>query len=191
MKLTDSEIIDQIRKGKKHLFGELIDRYKVKGFTLAVRMLKNREAAEEALQDAFIRAYKALDRFQGASKFGTWFYRILYNVCLTMIGNKNDIHTSINHMEDVSEIGDTTSFLKIEKDIDTKQLIEAIRNIVESIPEKYASVLSLFYFQELTYEEICEITGMPIGTLKTHLFRARALVIEQLSREYQREGILL
>ena len=76
MPLSDSEILQQIRKGEKHLFSRLVDRYKDKGLTLATRMLRNREDAEEVLQDAFVRAHNALEQFEGASKFSTWFYRI-------------------------------------------------------------------------------------------------------------------
>lgn len=82
MPSSDNEIIKKIQDRAKHYYAQLVDRYKDRAFTLAVRMLKKKEDAEEATQDAFIRACNALNRFEGKARFGTWFYRILYNVCL-------------------------------------------------------------------------------------------------------------
>src|SRR5437867_5878566 len=90
MSLSDNEIIRSVRTGETRQYARLVDRYKDRAFTLAVRILKNRQDAEEAAQDAFVRAYNALDKFEGTAKFGTWFYRILYNVCLTKLGKRND-----------------------------------------------------------------------------------------------------
>jgi len=79
----DIIVVQRILAGEKKAFAELVDRHKDKGMTLAIRMLRNREESEEALQDAFVRAFKALPRFEWKSSFSTWFYRIVYNVCAT------------------------------------------------------------------------------------------------------------
>ena len=72
-----------------------------------------------------------------------------------------------------------------------KDMIDILKNIIERLPEKYATILSLFYFQELSHEEICEVTQLPLGTVKVHLFRARALLHGQLSKEHSMEKIAI
>jgi len=185
MPLSDNEIIERIRSGSSNYYALLVDRYKDRGFTLAVRMLRNREDAEEAAQDAFIRAYNALNRFEGKSRFGTWFYRILYNVCLTRIGNRKEEFHRIGFEREIesSDPFATSDF----NDYEAKDMTEFVKTSMESLPEKYQSILSLFYFQELSHEEIAGVTQLPIGTIKTHLFRARNLLQQKLQKEIQFE----
>ncbi len=189
MVITDNEIVESVRKGKKHLYARLVDRYKDKAMTLALRMLRNREDAEEALQDAFVRAYNALDRFEGKAKFGTWFYRILYNVCLTRLGRRKENFLSIDE-QDREILFSYNPKDSSELNYEAAETVAIIKKGIETLPEKYSVVLSLFYFQELSHEEICEVTQLPLGTLKTHLFRARAMLSGILAKELEMEKIL-
>ena len=187
MPLSDNEIIEKIRGGAKHHYAVLVDRYKDKAFTLAVRMLHNREDAEEAAQDAFIRAYNALNKFEGKARFGTWFYRILYNVCLTKLGKRKEDFQSVEFDENLEydspdyKIGNFD-----ETEIDTKDMISFMKRTIETLPDKYQTILSLFYFQELSHEEIGEITQLPLGTIKTHLFRARLMLQQRMQKEFEK-----
>ncbi len=192
MALTDQEIIKKVLGGEKQHFARLIDRYKDRAFALAVRMLRNREDAEEAAQDAFIRAYHALGTFQGNAKFGTWFYRILYNVCLTRLGRKKDefLATEYDDQEEYARAAEE-SFQALDADLEMKDLVSHIHRAIESLPQKYGTVLSLFYLQELSHQEICEVTALPLGTVKVHLFRARALLQERLQKELAAEKITI
>src|SRR5260221_905324 len=126
MTLSDNEIIEIVRKGEKRRYAHLVDRYKDKAFTLALRMLKDRQDAEEVVQDAFVRAYNSLDKFQGTAKFGTWFYRILYNVCLTKLGKRKD-HVRADEYDDeeVYEISGGPGH-GFEKSIETRDVIQLI-----------------------------------------------------------------
>lgn len=184
MRVSDHEIIEEIRKGKKQKFSLLVDRYKDRAMTLAVRMVRNREDAEETVQDAFIRAYKGLERFEGKAKFSTWLYRIVYNLCLTKIGKLQATPLFVDSGED-----DEAMVLPDEPGIDPysalemKDTIDLIKKIVEEMPGRYSSVLSLFYFQELSYDEICAVTGLPLGTVKAHLFRARNMLQKRLAEQ--------
>jgi RNA polymerase sigma factor (sigma-70 family) len=192
MKLTDNEIIERTRKGAKHQFALLVDRYKDFAFTLSMKMLKNREDAEEAAQDAFIRAYNALDKFQGTAKFSTWFYRIVYNVCLTKLGKRSEEFYSLDYDEELlyDTNGSSLDYSQV-TDYEIKELSAILKQIIAKMPEKYGTILSLFYLQELSHEEICEITRLPLGTVKTHLFRARNMLQKLFMNEYQSENVLL
>ncbi|MBI1805720.1 MAG: sigma-70 family RNA polymerase sigma factor [Ignavibacteria bacterium] len=192
MPLSDSEIINRIRSGAKRDFALLVNRYKDKGMTLAMRMLRSREDAEEATQDAFIRAYNALDKFEGAARFGTWFYRILYNVCLTKLGQRKEAFQSINYDDGKeNDAVETASMSSLEDELAMKDMVTFVRSIISGLPEKYATILSLFYQQELSHEEICKVTDLPLGTVKVHLFRARTLLQERLRNELRMENSIV
>ncbi len=168
-------------------FAQLVDRYKDKAMTLAIRMLRNKEDAEEVVQDSFIRVFKSLNKFEGAAKFSTWFYRIVYNACLTKIGRRKDEFQRLNSLDgderELEDMAGPSSHAVLE----SKDLFFFVRKALEEMPERYNSVLSLFYFQELSYQEICEVTRLPLGTVKAHLFRARALLQKRLAEDLQSE----
>lgn len=186
----DNEIIEKIRLGDKRPYGVLVDRYKDKAMTLAMRMLRNRQDAEEATQDAFVRGYKGLNRFEGEAKFSTWFYRILYNVCLTRIGKRKEEFHTIDYEED-QEYTSLTGNLSDSplSSVETLDLVEHVSRIMRELPEHYSTILSLFYLQQLSHAEICEVTELPLGTVKVRLFRARAMLQERLTKEFQEEKL--
>jgi len=191
MPQSDNEIIERIRDGAKHHYAQLVDRYKDRAFTLAVRMLKNKEDAEEAAQDAFIRAYNALNRFEGKARFGTWFYRILYNVCLTRLGKRKEEFQRLDYDDDIDYNGFESAFTASGyNEYETNDMVEFVKKTMEALPEKYQTILSLFYFQDLSHEEISDVTQLPIGTIKTHLFRARAILQRLLQKEFLLERVV-
>jgi len=184
MALSDDQIVEKIRGGAKHHYRYLVERYKDRGMTLALRILRNREEAEEALQDAFVRAFRGLDAFKGESRFGTWFYRIVYNACLSRLEKKNPAITHVewdeNREFEIEEMGNSIPLLA---EIEMRDLAGIVKKIIDSMPEKYAAILTLFYFQELSHDEICQIMNLPLGTVKTHLFRARAMLYKRLQND--------
>jgi RNA polymerase sigma-70 factor (ECF subfamily) len=188
MLLSDNEIIANILGGEKRRFAQLVDRYRDQVMTLAVRMLRNREEAEEAVQDAFIRAYNGLGKFEGSAKFSTWLYRIVYNVCLTRIERRPASAYSIEFDEERHyEIEEVAAFRRPDFDLESKDLIELVRDMIDRLPQHYRSVITLFYIQELSYAEICEVSCLPLGTVKAHLFRARSLLQRQLREKLEEE----
>ena len=187
MPRTDREIIGQILNGEKRQYALLVARYQDRAFSLAVRMLKNREEAEEASQDAFVRAFNALGSFQGTAAFGTWLYRIVYNVCLTRLGRRTKGLQLDEYSEESEAVNpesdDTLKLLEVD------DLATHVKKGIDMLPAKYSSILAMFYLQELSYEEICEVTGLPLGTVKVQLFRARANLQKQLREELRDEGV--
>jgi len=186
MSLSDEEIIQKIRSGEERYFSQIVDRYKDRAMTLALRMLKNRQDAEEAAQDAFVRAYNGLDKFQGASRFGTWFYRIVYNVCLTKLGKAKEAFQTSEYSDESDYKASVSLFSSgPHPGFEQKDTIDFIRKCIGTLPAKYATILSLFYFQELSHQEICEVTQLPLGTVKVHLFRARAQLYGLLQKDLE------
>jgi RNA polymerase sigma-70 factor, ECF subfamily len=185
---SDRDIIARILAGNPRLYGIIVDRYKDRAFALASRLLKSREEAEETVQDAFARAYRALNSFRGESGFGTWYYRILYNCCMTRVARRPEGMVSLHAPETAEEPALAHAG---EPDLLENIVLEeryALLNAeIQKLPEKFRTVLVLFYVQEQRYEEIAVVLGIPLTTVKTHLFRARALLRKRLNDRYNEE----
>jgi len=182
----DYETIQRILAGEKRAYADLVNRHKDRAMTLALRMLKNREDAEEALQDAFVRAFNALPRFEWKSSFSTWFYRIVYNVCATVLSRRGeDVFSSIDEEEAGFELPSTDELQDIQ--YESQEFRQVVQQEVERLPAMYASVLTLFLLQDMSYDEIVEATGVPLGTVKVRLFRAR-LMLRNAVQEAHHQG---
>jgi RNA polymerase sigma-70 factor (ECF subfamily) len=192
MAKPDQEIIRRVLAGEKKAFADLVNRHKDKAMTLAMRMLKNREDAEEALQDAFVRAFHALPRFEWKASFSTWFYRIVYNVCATALSKKNEAYEVSLQDGDEGEIEIPGDEPAPDVEYESTEFQEIVTEEIGKMPEAYASVLTLFFVQEMSYEEIATVTDFPLGTVKVRLFRARMMLRERIARRLGwKKGVVL
>jgi RNA polymerase sigma-70 factor (ECF subfamily) len=184
MQDLDYAVIQRILAGEKKAYAELVDRHKDRAMTLALKMLKNRQDAEEALQDAFIRAFNALPRFEWKSSFSTWFYRIVYNVCATGLGKRDEErHMSIDDDEEGgAAIEIVSDELPPDIALESSEFNAIVLDEIEKLPEAYGPTFALFFVQDMSYDEIAEVTGLPLGTIKARLFRARTLLRDAIIR---------
>ena len=187
MTTNDQILINQIVEGDTNSFTILVDRYKDLVFTLALRMLKNREEAEEVAQDTFIKTYKSLEKFKGDSKFSTWIYRVAYNSCLDRI-KKNK-----KHLNDV-EINEFTEHQVVSIDnaldkMEIKEREDAIQKCIETLPSEESFLLTLYYFDDLSLEEISKIVGITANSIKVKLFRSRKKLASILKSQLEPEII--
>lgn len=158
---------------------------------LAVRMLKNRQDAEEALQDAFIRAFSALPRFEWKSSFSTWFYRIVYNVCATALGKRADAQQiSLDADEDHEALKLPSESELPDVEYESNEFQRIVQEEIDELPRAYASVLTLFFVQEMSYEEIVESTDLPLGTVKNRLFRARTMLRDAVLKRLKDDALV-
>jgi RNA polymerase sigma factor (sigma-70 family) len=181
----DQLYIDKVINGDTNAFAYLVDAYKDMVFSLAFKMTKNREEAEEVSQDTFIKAFKNLNKFKGDSKFSTWLYRIGYHACLDAI-KKNKNH---NNSLEINEI----TFNKIQsvdtilQGIERKERATVMNDCLLKLPEEERSIIWMFYFDELSLKEIIEVTSLSEANLKVKLHRARkrllAIVEENVEPE--------
>ncbi|MBI3006600.1 MAG: sigma-70 family RNA polymerase sigma factor [Ignavibacteriales bacterium] len=173
----DFQVIQKVLAGEKRAYAQLVDRHKDKAMALAVRMLKNHQDAEEALQDAFIRAFNALPRFEWKSSFSTWFYRIVYNVCATALSKKGSAQLLSLDGEEGNETFGLLSDIELpDIEFELDEFRQIVQEEINKLPHTYASVLTLFFIQEMSYEEIVETSELPLGTVKNRLFRARTML---------------
>ncbi|TDI69945.1 MAG: sigma-70 family RNA polymerase sigma factor [Bacteroidetes bacterium] len=181
-RLSDRELIDQIRAGRVAAYRTLVDSYRDYVYTIAYRILGNREDAEEVAQDSFVKAFKGLNAFQGQAKFSTWIYRIAMN---TAISYKRKRKVAVETIEDYKqfdrgEISEMHQYQRLEQ----KKFLQLALNAL--LPDD-VSVLTLFYFKELSLDEMSEITGIGVNTLKVKLFRARKRLSIALNKILKQE----
>lgn len=177
--IDDYQLIQSIKNGEPRAYAILVDRYKDLVYTLAYRMVRNREEAEEVAQDSFVKVYKSLDKFKGDSKFSTWIYRIAYNTSLDRI-KKNKKHYNDVPINDYTYNQLDTIDNALENMISAEKS-KMIKDCIQKLPEESGVLLTLFYFDELSLEEISKIVNIEANTVKVKLFRARkklAVVLE-------------
>lgn len=206
MLAEDRDIISKVRNGHVESFRYLIERYKDKAFSLALRILKNRNEAEDSVQDAFMKAYRAITsgNYEETAKFSTYFYTIVYNTAVDYYRRyymKNLNIVSIEVTDSMYSTGDeinksyygasvipeSESAEKTINDADIKLIIE---KYVASIPEQYSVILNLFFINDLSHDEISKILKIPVGTVKNRIFRAKEKLKEILLKEFSRQELL-
>ncbi|MFH1320422.1 MAG: sigma-70 family RNA polymerase sigma factor [Bacteroidota bacterium] len=170
-KRDDNIYIDKVLQGDTTAFACLVDRYKDMVFTIACRIVKNREDAEEIAQDAFMKAYGHLENFKGGSRFSTWLYSIVYNTAVSRTRKKQLETYSID--EAVTETfspEDSVNQLNMLGNEDQKKFI---KEAINRLPGDDASILTLYYMDECSFSQLCEITGLENSNIKIKLHRAR------------------
>jgi RNA polymerase sigma-70 factor (ECF subfamily) len=182
----DAQLVTASKNGDQDAFSLLVQRYQRRVFNLVFRMLQNYEEASEITQETFFAAWQGLRSFRGEARFSTWLYRIAYNCALKQLElrKRDQALNQALQFEQVLETADEchTAHLAI---LDNQEMVQ---EQLSQLPPKYRIVLILRHLQDMTYEEMAEVLVMPVGTIKTHLFRARNLLKERLQAfEYGRK----
>jgi RNA polymerase sigma-70 factor (ECF subfamily) len=182
----DLAILDEVRKGNTRRFAVLVDRHKDRALTLALRLVGNRGEAEELVQDAFLRAFRNLDGFRGDARFSTWFYRILYNLCMTRVSRKKPAAEPLDGLDE-RLLEASPGEAGVVEQLEEAELHAMLEDGIRRLPERYRSVVTLFYVQEMPLEDVARVLGIPQGTVKTHLFRARAMLKTTLTNRMKND----
>ncbi|UFH36992.1 RNA polymerase sigma factor [Flavobacterium acetivorans] len=186
-KTDDQYYITKIVAGDTKAFAVLVDRYKDLVFTLALRMLKNREEAEEVAQDTFIKVFKSLSKFKGDSKFSTWIYRITYNSCLDVLKKYKQEYSTVV-LDEFSE----RELATLDNAFDAlaeKEQRQAIDDCLDRLPKEDSFLLTLYYFEEQSLDEISKIVGLTANNVKVKLFRGRKKLASLLKEKLEPEII--
>jgi len=170
-KVNDQDYINLVLSGDTNAFAALVDRYKDLVFTLSLKVLQNREEAEEAAQDTFVKTYKSLARFKGESKFSTWIYKITYNNCLDRLKKqkKERLVVPINEYTE----RDVRSLMNVIDDIEETERKQMIQNCLNMLAAEESFLLTLYYFNEQSLKEISAIMGINENNVKIKLYRSR------------------
>lgn len=183
----DKICIQRVLNGETDEFRQLIARYKDMAYSIAISVIKDEFYAEEIIQVSFLRAYDKLNTFNGDSKFSTWFYRIVINESFKLL--KKHKAEFVDFVETPPEFPDEidNSILKLEEDEQKHYINDALKKI----SSKESLILRLFYLEENTIEEICDITGWSSANIKVILHRARINLRFILTEIYKLDHKLL
>ena len=164
--VDDQALIAAALAGHGEAFGELVRRYQRAVYHLATRTLRDATEAEDATQEAFLRAYRALPSFRPGARFSTWIFTICYRLCCDRLAKRKRF--SGDELPDRADPAAGPADLA-ERSDEARRLQHAI----DALPEKYRAVITLYHLQGKQYEEIATVLNLPLGTVKTHLFRAK------------------
>lgn len=184
--LNDNEIISKVLSGDHQAYAGLVDKYQNYVFTLALGMVKTREDAEEVAQDVFIKAYKYLADFRGASKFSTWLYTIVNNTGISFLRKKKlDIHSLDN--EHVFEKADNQDSGMAANTVEQKSKLAMVNRAIAMLGPDDAQIITLFYKAEQSLEETAQVLGIEVNAAKVRLHRARARLKEKMETYFTEE----
>ena len=174
-------------KGDQQAFAEIVALYQDKLYIMAFRMLGNRQEAEDVTQEAFLRVYRNLDRYDEGLKFSTWIYRIATNLCIDRLRKRKATYSldaeSVDHegLDGYAVIPSDDRTPESEMLLTETQRI--VREAIETLPAKYKSVMVLRYLHDLSLQEIGEVLDMPVTTVKTRVHRGREFLRKKLERK--------
>src|SRR5690349_10556659 len=170
---TETSLIQQAQKGDHEAFAALVNAHQQYVYNLALRVLKDENEALDLTQETFVRAWTALPNFRAQSQFRTWLYRIVTNLCYNRLPN---LRRSLTDLGDdvISEIPETDlTFDNPARGFESRELRSYLHAAIEDLDENYRLLLSLRYQNELSYEEMANMLNLPLGTVKTGLYRAK------------------
>jgi RNA polymerase sigma-70 factor (ECF subfamily) len=165
-------LVAEIISGNRELFRLLIERHQQSVHAMGMGFFHNGEDAADFTQDVFLKAYRGLPSFKGDSRFSTWLYSIAYNTAINSIKRRKE-YRSLAEEDVLDEVSPESEVLRT-------AVKQAVLNAVAELPEKYRVCIDLYFFYERTLLEIEKITGFPLNTVKSHLFRAKKILREKL-----------
>jgi len=184
MSQEDLKYINQVTSGDVSAYSILVDKYKAKAYSLALKIAKNEHDAEEISQDAFLKAYKGLKNFKKEAAFSTWLYRIVYNTALTKIKKRKLDTTTISDSHYEIASGNVTTSMSSLVTQDQKKYLKLA---LDQLPEDEATLVTLFYTYEKDMNEIADITGLTHVNVRVKLSRVRKKLYGILEKLLKKE----
>jgi RNA polymerase sigma-70 factor, ECF subfamily len=176
----EAHLVAASKRGDQDAFAQLVQYHQRRVFNLVFRMVQQYEEANEVTQETFLAAWQGLPAFRGDARFSTWLYRIAYNCALKQLEHRKRDRAIQLGVEAEQVLVNANHEQRIDAELEARDRQTLVHEHLASLPAKYRIVLTLRHLQDMTYEEMAEILTMPIGTIKTHLFRARNLLKERL-----------
>ena len=182
---TDEELVRRAKADDSRAFGELVSRYESKVYSLALRMVRNPEDAEDVLQDTFLRAYRGIKSFQGNSTFSTWIYRITANSALMRLRKRQLPTVSIEDSDERETPINIADWAPgpVEQLL-SQETQQAMSEAIDSLPPEFRQVFVLRDIEELSNSEVAEILEISIAAVKSRLHRARLKVRNRLAAHF-------
>ena len=187
MDVTETRLVAMARRGDSEAFAELVDQYKGKLFHLAYRMLGNRQEAEDAVQETFMRMYEHLHRYDNRHKFSTWIYRIATNLCIDRLRRRKAVYSLDAGVAEGDGLDGYSMLPSTEPAADEVMILSEtqrhVRKALDELPVKYKAAMALKYYQDMSLQEISDILNIPVATVKTRIHRGREYMRRKLEQE--------
>ncbi len=171
-------VIEKLKKGEAHAFRYIVDKYKTYVFTVSLKVLRNREEAEESSQDTFMKVFKSIHDFRFDSKFSTWLYRIAFNNAVARTRKKILTTEPIEEAETLKNVSELTGALD---NLSREERVRQVKKAVERLNEEDAILINLYYWQENSIADVAVITGLDENLVKVKIHRARHKLHKHLS----------
>jgi RNA polymerase sigma-70 factor (ECF subfamily) len=192
----DKQLVDRVLRGDNGAFAIIIKNTENLVAQIVFKMVSVAEDRKDIAQDIYMKTFNSLGGFKFQSKLSTWIARIAYNTCLSWIEKKKPVLTG-NFNEPEAWPGQSTENQRLyagainesESRIFQKELTDILRIEVDKLPPIYQTMITLFHHESMSYEELTQVTGLPEGTVKSHLFRARKMLKENILLKYKKEAL--
>ncbi len=182
--LSDAELVRRVQSGDKSAFDPLVQKYQNKIINLISRYVKDPNAARDVAQEAFLKAYRGLEKFRGDSAFYTWLYRIAINTAKNYLVSENrrvpDVGVDATEAEQFGDNEPLHEKASPERMLLTDEIRQVVMETIESLPDDLRTAIMLRELEGLSYEEIAQAMGCPIGTVRSRIFRAREAIDKRL-----------
>ena len=174
--IEDQHLIAAALAGRPDAFGTLVERYDRAVYHLCLRTMRDVEEARDCTQEAFFKAFRSLATFKPGAKFSTWIFSIAYHACCDRLARRKRF--SREELADKADPGPGPAAVA-----ELRDEARSLRAAIDELPEKYRTVITLYHLQGKQYDEIARVLELPMGTVKTHLFRAKELLRKALMSE--------
>jgi RNA polymerase sigma factor (sigma-70 family) len=185
--MSDAELVQQVLNGNEHAFRFLVATHQRLVLHIVGRIIKQQEDVEDVCQEVFMKVFRKIKNFRGDSKLSTWIATIAYNTGISYIRSKN--RKNETEADDLTMFQSRSDNWQGQHAVEREEAKKILGEMIEELPVNYRTVLTLFHLEEFSYKEIEEITGMPEGTVKSYLSRARNLLKEKLEKIIASEKI--
>ncbi len=186
MNMDDAGLVQQVLNGNENAFRFMVAKHERLVLHVVGRIVQSQEDVEDICQDVFIKVFRKLKRFRGDSRLSTWIATIAYNTSISYIRKQKRQHEHSYDGQPALIFGEKDTSLN-QKVIEKEEVRKYLLQMIEKLPVHYRTVLTLFHLEEFSYKEIEQITGMPEGTIKSYLSRARKMLKEKLERISEQE----
>ncbi|MDD4856623.1 MAG: sigma-70 family RNA polymerase sigma factor [Candidatus Krumholzibacteria bacterium] len=182
----DKVLIERCLRGDEKAFEELLSKYRRSVFSICLRMVRNRSTAEDIAQEVFVKVFSALGRYDPTYPFSSWLNRITSNLCIDHLRREKERTVSLDQPV---EGADNDLLIQIpaagagpDREMESKEIMAILEEALATIPEHYRIIVILRHQEQLSYEEISDTLGIPLGTVKARIHRARNMIVEHFRR---------
>jgi RNA polymerase sigma factor (sigma-70 family) len=184
--MNDAELVQQILAGNENAFRYLVANHQRLVLHIVGRVVKQQEDVEDICQEVFLKVFRKIKKFRGESRLSTWIATIAYNTSISHIRGKARKQEELVDEEARLDLGKTDEW-QVQGTVEKEEAKKILLQLIEKLPVQYRTVLTLFHLEEFSYKEVEEITGMPEGTIKSYLSRARKLLKDKLEKVIELE----